>query len=217
MKNMEMMDKEDAIKLHVAGATVRAQTPFSNLQSLENGYQLTPDFLAEWVRPFYHEIGHTDQQWVKILTSRKSGITEEVISKCLGDFNWRTRQTGAFFSAITNQKQFIKPIGEHLLKSEVCYAGGVYCMVLASFNTKDCVDYLNTYLNYYLTRTDLWFDQREAMEAILYLDKINQTQYFERHQHLWLKFIENKTNWNRDIATTNLEAQLALIEKVRHS
>jgi hypothetical protein len=169
------------------------------------------------VGPFYNKIGHTDKHWVETLIARKSGITEEVIIKCLGDFNWRTRQTGAFFSAITDQKQFIKSIGDHLLKSEVCYAGRVYCMVLASFNTEDCVDYLNTYLSYYLTRTDLWFDQREAMEAILYLDKINQTKDFDRHHRNLLTFIENKPYWDGNVNTGNLERQLALIEKIKHS
>jgi hypothetical protein len=212
-----MKEHEDAIRLHVAGATVRTQTPFSSITSLTSSDELSRNFIDQWVAPFYNKIGHADNHWVETLIAKKCEITEEVISKCLGDFNWRTRQTGAFFSAITDQKQFVKPIGEHLLKSEVCYAGRVYCMVLASFNTKDCVDYLNTYLNYYLTRTDLWFDQMEAMEAILYLDKINQTQHFEKHHHLWLKFIENKANWNRDSATAKLEAQLALIEKVRRS
>ena len=208
---------EDAVRLHVAGATVRTQTPFSSITSLTNSDQLSRDFIDQWVASFYNKIGQTDDHWAETLIAKKGGISEEVISKCLGDFNWRTRQTGAFFAAITDQKQFIKPIGEHLLKSEVCYAGRVYCMVLASFNTSICVDYLNTYLNYYLTRTDLWFDQMEAMQATLYLDKINQTQYFEQHHQPWLKFIENKANWNRDITTVKLGAQLALIEKVRYS
>jgi hypothetical protein len=160
-------------------------------------------------------IGHTDNEWINKLTSFKKEITIDIIEKNLGDFNWRTRQTGAFFSAITNQTQFIDIIGTHLLKSEVSYAGGVYCKVFASFNLPKCVDYLNLYLDYYLTTPDLWFNQREAMEAILYLDKINSTNHFDRHISNWTEFIKNKPYWDKEIKIEKLEKQLNVIQTVK--
>ena len=211
-----MDEKEiEAIKLHVAGATVRHTPPFDDLKPFKNDFELTQDFIDKWVVPFYMNLGHTDNEWIKKLTSVKKEITTDIIEKNLGDFNWRTRQTGAFFSAITNQTQFIDIIGTHLLKSEVCYAGGVYCKVFASFNLPKCVDYLNLYLDYYLTKPDLWFDQRDAMEAILYLDKINSTNHFDRHTNNWTEFIKNKPYWDKEIKTDNLEKQLTVIETVR--
>ena len=211
-----MDDKEiEAIKLHVAGATIRHTPPFDELKPFKNELVLTQDFIDKWVIPFYMNIGHTDNEWINKLTSVKKEITTEIIGKNLGDFNWRTRQTGAFFSAITNQTQFIDIIGTHLLKSEVCYAGSVYCKVFASFNLPKCVDYLNLYLDYYLTKPDLWFDQRDAMEAILYLDKINSTNHFDRHIDNWTEFIKNKPYWDKEIKTDNLEKQLTVIETVR--
>ena len=213
-----MDDKEiEALKLHVAGATVRHISPFDNLKPFKNDVALTQDFINKWVNPFYLKIGDTSNEWINELTSIKSQITTDIIQNNLGDFNWRTRQTGAFFSAITNQTQFIEIIGTHLLKSEVCYAGNVYCKVLASFNTTKCVEYLNTYLDYYLTMPDLWFDQKAAMIAILYLDKINSTNYFDRHINNWTEFIKNRPRWNKEISTSNLEKQLAVIEAVKNT
>lgn len=211
-----MDDKElDAIKLHIAGATVRHISPFADLESLKSDFELSQAFIDKWVIPFYMHIAQTDNEWINKLTTIKSDITTDVIQQNLGDFNWRTRQTGAFFSAITNQAQFIDVIGIHFLKSEVCYAGRVYCKVLASFNTSRCIEYLNLYLDYYLTKPDLWFDQRQAMEAVLYLDKINKTNHFEKHIDNWNEFIKNKPYWDKEITTDNLEEQLVVIETVK--
>ncbi|MBI3220890.1 MAG: hypothetical protein HYZ44_15350 [Bacteroidetes bacterium] len=211
------MDKHEieAIRLHSAGATVRHSSPFEDLKSFKNDVELSQEFLTTWVSPYYRMIGQTDQEWIDRLISIKKEITIDVIQKNLGDFNWRTRQTGAFFAAITNQIQLIDVIGTHLLKSEVCYAGDTYCHVLASFNLPKCVEYINLYLDYYLQKPDLWFDQKSAMEAILYLDKLNGTHHFDRHQPNWMEFIKNKTNWKKEITTSHLEKQLYVIQTVR--
>jgi hypothetical protein len=202
------------LKLHVAGATVSHKSPFENLYLFKNDFELTENFIKRWVMPFYMNINDISEEWIRKLIDVKNEISPEIIQSNLGDFNWRTRQTGAFFSAITNQTQFIDIIGTHLLKSEVCYAGTVYCKVVAHFNSEKCVEYLNLYLDYYLIKPDLWFDQRSALEAIVYLDKVNSTNHFERHFDNWMKFLNNKPFWNKEISTVNLEKQLELIELV---
>ena len=205
----------EAIRLHIAGATVRHHSPFDSLKSFKNDFELTQDFIDKWVRPYYMEIGSTRNQWIDLLKNVKSNITVDVIQTNLGNFDWRTRQTGAFFSAITNQTQFIDIIGTHLLKSEVCYAGTVYCEVLASFNSPKCVEFLNLYLDYYLSQPDLWFDQQAAMEAILYLDNVNATNHFAKHLENWNEFIKNKPSWKKEIKTGNFEKKINLINSVR--
>jgi hypothetical protein len=207
----------ESLKLHVAGATVRHRSPFDHLVSFKNELELSQDFINKWINPFYMHIGSVDDEWVSQLRSIKKEITSDIIQRSLGDFNWRTRQTGAFFSAITERIEFIDTIGVHLLKSEVCYAGGVYCKVFASFNTAQCVDYLNLYLDYYLTKPDLWFDQRDAMEAVMYLDKINGTNHLDNHINNWTEFIKNKPHWSKQIEVGRLEKQIALINIVRQS
>jgi hypothetical protein len=99
----------------------------------------------------------------------------------LGDFDWRTRSTGSYFAGIKNAVQFQEIIGIHLLKSEVCYAGSEYAITLALFNTERSVYYLNLYLEYYLTKSELYFDQGSAITALKYLDEINNTNHREKH------------------------------------
>lgn len=211
MKNNDL----EIIKLHIAGATIQHKNPFDSLTAFKNNDELSKDFLNKWVIPFYMKIGNTDSEWYNQLKTIKPEITKEIIKKNLGDFNWRTRQTGAFFSAITNQSEFIDIIGTHLLKSEVCYAGRIYCKVLAYFNTPKCVEYLNIYLDYYLKRSDLWFDQRDALEAICYLDKLNSTHHFDKHLENWGEFLLNKPHWEKEISIENLEKQINFIENLK--
>ena len=93
-------------------------------------------------------IGDTDKNWENLLIQTKDKITKEVVVKLLGDFNWRTRQTGAFFAAIKHFTDLTDIIGTHFLKSEVCYAGQVYAYTFASFNTETCIEYLDNCLLY---------------------------------------------------------------------
>lgn len=207
---MSLLDK---IKQHVAGATATHKTRFEALISLKNDFGLSQQFIDEWTIPYYMEIGQrSDGEWINKLKTIRPKITPEIIERSLGDFNWRTRQTGAYFAAITNRDQYIEAIGTHLLKSEVTYAGSIYCTVLSYFNTN--IDYLNTYLEYYLGKPDLWFDQREAMQAIAYLDKINNTNHLEHHWDNWLKFISNKPYWEEEITTERLEKQIEVIKAI---
>jgi hypothetical protein len=210
-----MDDLNEQIRLHSAGATVRHNSSFADLIPYKNPDELSQDFLNTWAAPFCMRIGDTDDSWTNQLIQANKKISREIIVKLLGDFDWRTRQTGAFFAAIKNFTDLTDIIGIHFLKSEVCYAGQVYAYTFASFNTDKSIDYLDRYLTYYLSQPDLWFDQREAMEALTYLDKINKTNLVSRHSDNWIKFIANKPYWDKNITTDRLESQLALIEKVK--
>ena len=209
----------ELIRLHSAGATVRHKSNFADLTSFKNNdEELRQDFIDTWCVPYYMNIGIgiIDDNWTEQLLEVRDQITKEIVLKLLGDFNWRTRQTGAFFAALKNYTDLIDIIGVHLLKSEVCFAGQVYAYTFASLNTDNCVKYLDQYLVYYLSKADLWFDQQYAMEALTYLDKINGTDFISKHKDNWLKFIKNKPNWDKDISTGRLEGQLKLIETVRN-
>lgn len=210
-----MVDLNEQIRLHSAGATVRQNSTFDELPSFINADELSQDFIDTWVVPFYMSIGDTHKSWKNQLIQANEKITKEIIVKLLGDFDWRSRQTGAFFAAIKNFTDLTDIIGIHLLKSEVCYAGQVFAYTFASFNTDKSIEYLDRYLTYYLLQPDLWFDQGEAMEALTYLDKINNTNLVSKHSENWIKFIANKPNWSKKITTDRLESQLALIKKIQ--
>lgn len=186
-------DLQNEINLHSAGATVRHASIFNHLETHKNDFELTQEFINKWVIPLYMKIRNTnDNEWVEYLKQFKDEITEEVTLTLLSDFNWRTRTIGAYLSALKNYEDQIDIIGIHLLKSEVCYAGDLYAMVLAYYNTPKTIEYLNTYLDYYLQKPELYFDQESVLEAIAYLDMVNNTNNLSKHIKQWNTMLENR-------------------------
>jgi hypothetical protein len=167
-----MNDLDEMARLHSAGAIVRHASIFDNLSSHNNEQSLSADFIKKWAVPYYMAIGsYADTSWINAIKEIKNEITTDVCLALLGDFNWRTRLVGAYFSAVKGYTEFIDIIGVHLLKSELCCVGHIYALTLAYFNTEKSIQYLNTYLDYYLTRPELHFDQKIVMEAMLFLDQ----------------------------------------------
>ncbi|MFT3706000.1 MAG: DUF6000 family protein [Agriterribacter sp.] len=186
-------DLNEMAKRHSAGATVNHSSPFNHLPIHKNETQLSVDFLHKWVVPFYMTIGSiNDNNWIEEIKQIKTEISPSICLSLLGDFNWRTRLVGAYFSAIKSYENFIDIIGVHLLKSEVCCVGHIYALTLAFFNTEKSVAFLNKYLDYYLTMPTLYFDQKSVMEAILYLDKTNGSTNFKRHLISWETLEQNR-------------------------
>ncbi|WP_372348270.1 DUF6000 family protein [Streptomyces sp. KL116D] len=91
------------------------------------------------------------------------------------DCGWRERRTAAWLIAITGRDNFRARLGELLLASEVCCAGNSYCMALAAFGTTDDADLLTAYLDRYLARPDLDYDQAAALAALLHIDEAHGT------------------------------------------
>src|ERR1700739_359347 len=190
------------LKRRIDKVVVKHSPPFAELKSYNNNFNVTQEFIDTWVAPYFMELKRTDEKWVQFLLHVKNSITPDVVEKNLGAFNWRMRQTGAYLAALTNQTQFIDIIGVHLLKSEICYADTIYARVLAYFNTPKCVEYLTMYLDYYLAYHDLYFDQADVLQAVLYLDGVNGTSYYQKYLPQWEKFIELKLKaWHEPIET----------------
>lgn len=202
-------DLQNSINLHSAGATVRHGSVFNNLKSHTNEFQLSKEFIDQWVLPFYMELWDTSGSWIEDIKQLKDEITEEVTAALLGDFNWRTRTVGAYLSAIKNYQNQIDIIGVHLLKSEVCYAGDLYALVFAFYNNEKTIHYLNQYLDYYLQQPQLDFDQERVMETVVYLDTINGTNNFARHATQWEKMLKSRNEISkiRNIQTAKMIEQ----------
>ncbi|WP_405207128.1 DUF6000 family protein [Aquimarina sp. LLG6339-5] len=179
------------IELHSAGATIRHKSPFLELESYKNSEDVDQEFINKWVKPFYMKLNSTDEHWIDKICELFQEIDDEIILRNLGDFNWRTRQTGSFFASIKNKKQFTDIIGIHLLKSEVCYAGREYAVTLSYFNTEKSINYLHQYLDYYLLKPELPFDQYSVISALKYLDELNNTNHISKHIDSWKEFLEN--------------------------
>jgi Family of unknown function (DUF6000) len=204
---------QKALRDHVAGNIIKHDSPFSSLLSHKNEAEVSHDFIQKWVRPFYMKIWRINSDCEAGLIRILPEISDHIISQCLGDFNWRTRETGALFSAITNKDKYLDIIGVHLLKSEFCYAGKVYADVMAYFNNGKSISYLETYLEYYLRRPDLEFNQIEVMTALGYVNKENGTSIQSSLMELWLNYCLIR-KCNSEIKTEKIEIRMQTINRI---
>ncbi|SFR35206.1 hypothetical protein SAMN04488005_0778 [Yoonia tamlensis] len=160
------------VELHVAGATVRHQSPFENMTTYRNDKECDLALIKKWVVPLYLTGLRVNDKTLATYNDLFPQLSHDILLTMLGEFNWRPRKVGAIFAAISKNQDVENIIGTHLLKSEVCYAGQGYCLALASFESVSARTFLIQYLDYYLQRTDLDFDQGSALGALAYLDPI---------------------------------------------
>jgi hypothetical protein len=212
MMKTEMTEAE----LHSAGATVRHHSPFADLMIPTSEKDLSPEDVQKWVIPFYLADLVTDRE--KVTTSfvpLAPLLTLEVVRQLLGQMNWRPRIVAAYFAAIMMIREVEGDLGRLLLRSDVCFAGGGYCLALACFNTSISRDYLHRYLEYYLRQPDLWFDQGDALAALTYLDEINSTHEAEQFADAWQSFIANKPHWSRADQQKRFCDRMTSLERIR--
>jgi hypothetical protein len=202
-----------SLERHVAGATVTHNSPFASLQVPVN-VELLPENIREtWVRPLY--FGLRQPHVKEFVAKHLHLVSDELISQLLASIDWRPRTAGAFLAALSNRQAFTTQIGRLLLRSDVCFAGSVYCIALAQFNSPESIRFLDEYLTHYLTRHDLWFDQGDAMGALAYLDRSNGTANIARHMDAWSKFVENKSNWNLTENVARFEESMAILHEIQ--
>ncbi len=185
-------DTERQANLHSADAIVRHAGPYSALDvpvSMENP---TNAFITKWIQPFYRWGIREPAKFIASYSPVRRDVNPELIASLLTWFNWRPRTVGAYFAAIERRAEFTDHIGKLLLRSDVCYAGKAYALALASFNNDRAIRYLADYLDYYLTKTDLYFDQGPVMGAIAHLDKVNGTQILPDYIGKWERYVADK-------------------------
>lgn len=211
--------KRTEITAEMHGRGVTSISPHPDARLPAPGPGLSQDFLRKWVVPFYMKVGRfgarEKETIVRDLIPLRSELTPDIASSLLQDFNWRTRITGAWFAALMGCVELEDAIGDLLLRSEVCYAGGGYCVALASFATPQSVDHLKNYLSFYLPRIDCWYDQGMALAALLLLDKALGTDHGSSFLPLWRTFTANKPTWHLERYQENLAAQLEVVEQIR--
>jgi len=205
------------LELHIAGATVRHNNPFEDLESYKSDTEIDKEFVDKWVVPFYMVSLNNTDKFISNYNQVNDELNAEIVKKLLGNFNWRTRIVGAYFSAIKDYKELEDIIGVHLLKSEVCYAGGGYCLALASFNTAKGIDYLKEYLEYYLTRKDLHFDQRVAMSALNWTDIQNGTNEMELFLPKYQEWVSDKYSQDINQSNARFKNQVDQLNKIKAS
>ncbi|MFJ9711377.1 DUF6000 family protein [Streptomyces sp. NPDC101234] len=108
---------------------------------------------------------------------------------------WRERKTAAWLIAVARRTEFRERLGEMLLASEVCFAGSAYCVTFATFATPADAELLAAYLDRYLRRPELSYDQPAALGALLHLDaklRADQAARFLTADGLWHQWIDGQ-------------------------
>jgi O-acetyl-ADP-ribose deacetylase (regulator of RNase III) len=177
-----------------------AEKPFAhlNVPNIREPY-LSLEEVRRLVKPFYLS-GPEEAPFRKALTGIYHDIDLAMVERLLSFFDWRPKVAGTRFAIIKNLSGAEELIGKLLLRSDVCYAGEAYCLALARFNTPAGRQTLNTYLDCYLRRPDLCYDQKAALDALSYLDAQNGTHDTVAFETLWHDFMADKPNrsWNRE-------------------
>ncbi|WP_329404362.1 DUF6000 family protein [Streptomyces melanogenes] len=132
------------------------------------------------------------ERFARHLIDDAATITDEELEALLA-YEWRSRLTAAWLIGVGRRASFRERIESLLLASEVCYSGGGYCFALARLGTRADSEILTTYLDQYLSRTDLHYDQPAALGSLLRLDAQLGTHYADRFTqpdgpwHRWVK------------------------------
>lgn len=106
-------------------------------------------------------------RFVRALGEDARLITPDEITTLL-EGGWRERRAAAWLIAVGRRTEFRERLGELLLASEVCCVGLAYCVALAGFGAPRDADLLAAYLDRYLRRPDLDYDQTVAMGALVF-------------------------------------------------
>ena len=202
------------LQRHVAGATVQHHGPFNEIEVPVNSDPLSAEIRDKWVRPLYFGLRHKGA--TEFIVEHLSEANFDLVETLLCHFDWRSRATGGYLAALLNLKQSEEHIGRLLLRSDVCYAGFGYCVAIATFNTPAGVNFLNQYLDYYLKRPELFFDQNHAMAALKYLDEINGTENLTLHKANWNDFVIGKQNWDLEKSIQGFREYMALLLETRN-
>ena len=128
-------------------------------------------------------------EFLRALATAAAEATASELSVLL-EGGLRERKTAAWLIAVAARTEFRDRIGELMLASEVCFAGQGYAVALASFGTEADARWLTSYLDRYLPRLDLFYDQAMALGALLHLDDGLGTEHAAR-------FVEPSGLWQQ--------------------
>ncbi|MGW1154759.1 DUF6000 family protein [Streptomyces rubiginosohelvolus] len=153
-------------------------------------------------------------RFARKLSEDSKAITAEEINTLL-EGGWRERRTATWLAAVSRRTEFRERLGELLLASEVCCTGLAYCVALASFGTPRDSELLVAYLDRYLRRPDLAYDQTAAMGALVFIDlnlQGDQAARFLGPGALWQQWLHDAPHMQR--TTDPTPSSLSLIRRL---
>ncbi|MGW0667156.1 DUF6000 family protein [Streptomyces sp. NPDC002746] len=125
--------------------------------------------------------------------------------------DWRERLVAAWMAGIDGRTRQRQRIGELLIDSSQTFAGQGYCFALACLATQADARILSDYLDTYLPRQDLTYDQDWAMGALLDIDTRLGSDHagrFTAPDGLWWR-------WTHDTSPGHLDSLAARIGELR--
>ncbi|MFJ6075137.1 DUF6000 family protein [Streptomyces sp. NPDC093065] len=117
------------------------------------------------------------------------------------DRGWRECTAAAWLIAVGGRTEFRERLGGLLLASQGPFVGQAYCVSLASFGTSADADILKAYLDRYLPRPDLHYDQTAALGALLRLDAklgADHAARFLTPGGLWQQWVDGPPSKDRE-------------------
>lgn len=171
-----------------------------------NVRRLDPPARTAFLRELIADSGRVDGQEFAALLGTASG--------------WRERLVTAWMAGIDGRTQQRQRIGELLIESRQTYAGQGYCFALACFATPADAQILSDYLDQYLRRPDLFYDQDWAIGALLDIDTQLGSDYAERFttpDGLWRQWTRDKSPGYLEALRTRVAELRALVEEARQA
>lgn len=177
----------DPIADHNAGRTVAHQSPFAHLE-VPNRREAPAHLVERWIRPFYMTAPE-DAAFGERYRALRAEATPALASELLSYFDWRPKVVGAYVVGIEGHQSLRDLIGRLLLRSDVCCCGRALCLALARLGGEESSRVLCAYLDHYLTRPDLVFDQAEALAALMSVDARDGTAHARGYEDRWSRFL----------------------------
>jgi Family of unknown function (DUF6000) len=174
------------------------------------------ELITKWVAPYYLKILHANYAEIESAQERVefnqqvitalAAVNEEVVIRLLQE-GWREKLTGSWLCGLKNWQQFTPLLGALLVESRTCFA------------TEESAAFLVTYLDTYLPRLDLQYDQHWAMPALLWVDEQLGTTYAQKFLvpgGLWEHYTADKLHHSNAWQLTECKRQfLAAMEYCR--
>lgn len=106
------------------------------------------------------------ERWVRELHDASAKIDGAALEWLLSHDEWRGNLAGSWFAGINDRTDLAPLISDRLRASKLTYAGQGYCVYLALQGTAEAEASLCDYLDTYLDRSDLYYDQDWATAAL---------------------------------------------------
>ncbi|MEV6905675.1 DUF6000 family protein [Amycolatopsis sp. NPDC051071] len=166
-----------------------------------------PDAIDRYVPARYSQLLHGNfaamadspegEVFLRDLVEDARRITGDEL-EALFEADWRPRITAAWLIGADRRTEWRERIRELFLESKLVFAGQGYCFALARFGTLADAEILVSYLDHYLARPTLRYDQAWALAALHHIDADLRTAYTSRYLRpggLWESWsAENSTD-----------------------